>query len=92
MKENPHLVAVVDRGACEARGPCVKECPTHAIEVRAVPDEIKADMGFMARAKLFMHGGEQAFVDPALCLGCLACVRVCPENALTMRLREEPTD
>lgn len=87
MRENPHLIAVVDRSRCEARGPCVDTCPTKAIRVRPVPDEVKSDLGALSRLKLWVHGGEQAFVDPEACLGCAACVQVCPENALGMRKR-----
>ncbi|MCO4744851.1 MAG: 4Fe-4S dicluster domain-containing protein [Proteobacteria bacterium] len=87
MRENPHLIAVVDRSRCEARGPCTSACPTKAIKVRRVSDDVRADLGRLARLKLWMHGGDQAFIDPDACLGCAACVQVCPENALGMRKR-----
>jgi len=87
MRENPHLIAVVDRSRCEARGPCTSACPTHAITVKRVPDVDLAGISRLSRLKLWLHGGEQAFIDATACLGCAECVQVCPENALGMRKR-----
>jgi NAD-dependent dihydropyrimidine dehydrogenase PreA subunit len=40
----------------------------------------------MARIKLFVHGGKQAYVlYPDACRGCGLCVKVCPENAIKLQ-------
>jgi NAD-dependent dihydropyrimidine dehydrogenase PreA subunit len=87
MKTNPELLAIIDRARCEAKGPCVEACPTHAITLGPVDAETRAGLSLLARIKLWVHGGQQAWVDPAACLGCAACVPVCPERAIKLQRR-----
>jgi hypothetical protein len=49
----------------KAAGPFVPICPYDVLIIRPVPPEEKAKLYVLGRLKLFVHGGEQAFVfDP----------------------------
>jgi NAD-dependent dihydropyrimidine dehydrogenase PreA subunit len=77
---------VIDPLRCEAKGPCVPICPYGVLAVHVVPPDQKAAMSLIARLKLFVHGGKQAFVlNKDACHGCGLCVEVCPEKAITLR-------
>ena len=46
-------------------------------------------LGLLARFKVFVHGGKQAFVTrPADCHACGECVKACPEQAIQLRAPE----
>ena len=80
------MVPQIDPLRCEAKGPCVAICPCNVLAIRPVPREQKAVLPFMARLKIRVHGGKQAFVlDPGACRGCGLCVQVCPEKAIKLQ-------
>lgn len=77
---------VIDPLRCEAKGPCVSICPYSVLAIQLVPPVQKATMSLIARLKLFVHGGRQAFVlNEDACRGCGLCIQVCPEKAITLR-------
>lgn len=79
---------VIDRSRCEAKGPCVKACPYDVFEISPLTAEEKAGLGFLARLKAFAHGNKQAHAVRAdACQACGYCVEVCPEKAISLRLR-----
>ncbi len=79
------MIPVIDPMRCEAKGPCVPICPYDVLAIRTVPPEEKAALSMLGRFKLFVHGGQQAFVvDPNACRGCGLCVKACPEKAITL--------
>ena len=82
------MVPVIDPTRCEAKGPCVPICPYDVLQIRAVTPAEKALLPLLARVKLFVHGGKQAFVTaPDACRGCGFCVQVCPEDAIKLKKR-----
>jgi NAD-dependent dihydropyrimidine dehydrogenase PreA subunit len=84
--ERPRVVPVIDRNSCEAKGDCVRVCPYDVFEVRAVSDEDRAALGRLARLKLWVHGGKQAYLRaPDDCHACGLCAKACPEQAITLR-------
>lgn len=79
---------VIDRSRCEAKGPCVTACPYDVFEISALTAEEKSGLGFLAKLKAFAHGNKQAHAVRAdACQACGYCVEVCPEKAITLRLR-----
>ena len=85
-KETGRLVPVVDPKRCEAKGDCVRVCPTGVFELRRPTDDERAALGWLGRVKLRVHGGHQAFVTtPSACEACGLCVPACPEKAITLR-------
>jgi 4Fe-4S ferredoxin len=76
---------LIDPLRCEAKGPCVSICPYGVLAIQLVPPEQKAMLPLIARLKLFVHGGRQAYVlNEGACHGCGLCVQVCPEKAITL--------
>jgi 4Fe-4S ferredoxin len=79
-------VPVVDPRRCEAKGDCVRVCPTGVFDLVVPRAEIRASLGLLGRLKLRVHGGKQADVArPASCEGCGLCVSACPEKAISLR-------
>jgi NAD-dependent dihydropyrimidine dehydrogenase PreA subunit len=80
---------VVDRSRCEAKGPCVTSCPYGVFAISPLTDAEKSGLSFFAKLKAFAHGNRQAHVLRGdECRACGYCVEVCPEKAITLRLRE----
>jgi NAD-dependent dihydropyrimidine dehydrogenase PreA subunit len=79
------VVPVIDRTRCEGKNACVRECPTDVFELRKLTADEKRELSAFVRFKLFVHGGKQAFVvRPDACEACSICVKVCPEQAITL--------
>jgi 4Fe-4S ferredoxin len=85
-KEPGRLMPVVDPRRCEAKGDCIRVCPTGVFDLVVPSDEIRASLGLLGRLKLRVHGGKQARVArPSVCEGCGLCVTACPEKAISLR-------
>jgi 4Fe-4S ferredoxin len=79
---------VVDRNRCEGKGPCVAACPERVLEMGILDDEQRSALSMLGRLKAWAHGGRQVQIaEPDACRACGACVRVCPEHAITLRRR-----
>ncbi len=82
------LEPVVDRARCEGKGDCIAICPEKVFEIGVVSLEERELIPFVARMRLWVHGGRQAYATrSADCAACGACVTACPENAITLRAR-----
>ena len=80
------VVPVIDRGRCEGKGDCQRRCPYAVFALRALTAEETAEMSWLARLRLRVHGGKQAFVvDGDACRACGECVASCPEDAIVLR-------
>jgi heterodisulfide reductase subunit A len=66
------FVAEVDLDKCKGTGACVDACLS--------PGALA-----MVEVEVDGHQVRRAQVNPALCLGCGACVAVCPENAINVQ-------
>ncbi len=66
------FVAEVDLGNCKGHGACAEACLAE---------------GALTMVEMLVEGEKvnRAQVFPALCLGCGACVAVCPENAIDIK-------
>jgi NAD-dependent dihydropyrimidine dehydrogenase PreA subunit len=81
-------VPVIDRSRCEGKEDCVRVCPYHVFELRAVGEDERARLGAFARLRLWVHGGKQAYLKaPDDCHACGLCVKACPEHAITLAAR-----
>jgi 4Fe-4S ferredoxin len=76
---------VINRNACEGKGPCVDACPYSVLEMGLLTKADRAGLSLIGKVKAFAHGGKQAFVAaPELCAACGLCVEICPENAISL--------
>jgi 4Fe-4S ferredoxin len=83
--DSGQVFPVIDRSRCEAKEDCVRVCPYDVFEVRRLSDMERAGLGWLARAKLLVHGGRQAFaVHAENCHACGLCVKACPEKAIRL--------
>jgi 4Fe-4S ferredoxin len=83
-----NLEPVIDRTRCEGKADCVTACPEQVFDIRVVSLEERELLPFVARMKLWVHGGKQAYASRATdCESCGACVTACPEKAITLRAR-----
>jgi 4Fe-4S ferredoxin len=85
-KGSARLVPVIDANRCEAKEDCVRVCPYDVFSVRKLTDSERSALRLLARFKVFVHGGKQAFVTrPDDCHACGQCVTACPEKAIKLR-------
>ncbi len=79
------VVPVIDRGRCEGKGDCQRRCPYNVFALRALTPDEKDGMSWLARLRLRVHGGKQAFVvHGEACRACGECVASCPEDAIVL--------
>jgi NAD-dependent dihydropyrimidine dehydrogenase PreA subunit len=76
---------VVNPGRCENKRECLGICPTDVFEM------VEPRVGnLFIRLKIRVHGGVIAApVREDACIGCMACVSACPEDAMTVTSRGE---
>ncbi len=80
------LRPIIDANRCEGKEDCVVVCPYNVFEVRKLTDEERGGLSRLARFKVFVHGGKQAFAVRAdECRACGKCVTACPEKAIQLR-------
>jgi 4Fe-4S ferredoxin len=83
------FMPVINRNACEGKGPCVPACPFDVLEMGVLAKDDRAGLSLRGKIKAFAHGGNQAFViRPDLCAACGLCVQICPENAISLVRRD----
>jgi 4Fe-4S ferredoxin len=79
------LMPVINAERCEGAGPCMDVCPVDVFEMREPTEAERDALSWKARVKVWVHGGQQAFVIRAQdCRGCGLCVTACPEKAITL--------
>ncbi len=79
------FVPVVDRPRCEGKSDCLRVCPYGVFELRTLTPAERGALGLLARLKVQLYGGRQAFVpDPTRCHVCRLCVAACPEHAIRL--------
>jgi 4Fe-4S ferredoxin len=84
-KDPGRLQPVIDAARCEGKADCVRVCPYDVFSVRKLTHAERAQLGVLARFKVFVHGGKQGFVTrPADCHACGECVTACPEKAIKL--------
>src|SRR4051812_17015210 len=82
---------VIDRSRCEGKADCERVCPYGVFALRKLTGVERAPLSFLARVKLFVHGGKQAFaVKAEECHACGKCVSACPEKAIRLEGVERP--
>ena len=82
----------IDRNRCEGKGPCVSACPHGVLELATLSAADRLGLSLKGAVKAWAHGHRQAFAVRAdLCRACGSCVRVCPEQAITLhRVAADP--
>jgi NAD-dependent dihydropyrimidine dehydrogenase PreA subunit len=79
------VAPVIDRKRCEAKADCVRVCPYGVFEIHRLAPAERAELSFVGRMKLLVHGGKQAFaVHADACHACGLCVQACPERAIRL--------
>jgi NAD-dependent dihydropyrimidine dehydrogenase PreA subunit len=75
----------IDATRCEGKADCVRVCPHDVFVLRTLTPEERGTLTFLARIKVAVHGGKQAFVERgADCHACGLCVPACPEKAIRL--------
>jgi len=76
---------VVDHARCEGKRDCVDVCPYDVFEVRRIDDADFQALGWLTRAKVFVHRMQTAYTPrAAACQACGLCVVACPEDAIRL--------
>lgn len=85
-KQAPGLfVPVIDRNRCEGKADCVPACPYSVFKVSTLPKNMRKGLSWFGLLKGSAHRWQQALlVNPGACRACAECVKVCPENAITL--------
>jgi 4Fe-4S ferredoxin len=85
-KDQPgRLMPVVDFNKCEAKGPCIMECPHDVFDLKAIGREEYNNLNFVGKLKTRFNGREKAYVvKPGQCHACGLCVTACPEKAIKL--------
>jgi len=79
------LEPVINHNRCEGKEDCLRVCPYNVFELRTLTAEEKQTRSLLARVKIAVHGGKQAFAVRAMdCHACGLCVQACPEKAITL--------
>jgi NAD-dependent dihydropyrimidine dehydrogenase PreA subunit len=82
------FIPVIDPSRCEAKGPCVPACPYSVLELLPLSQADKKELSWLGRLKAQVHGNRRAFVSkPDDCHACGYCVSICPEKAISLRLK-----
>jgi 4Fe-4S ferredoxin len=83
------MMPVIDRNRCEGKADCVRVCPYDVFAMGRIGPDERRGLTLTGRLKAFAHRGRQAFAVRAdACRGCGLCVAACPEQAITLRVRE----
>ncbi|MBY0572334.1 MAG: ferredoxin family protein, partial [Undibacterium sp.] len=83
------IVPLIDLNRCEGKGPCVSACPYEVLLVKVSSKEQRTGLSIKGKIKGFVHGWKYAnVIHPDLCQACGECVKVCPEQAITLVRRE----
>jgi 4Fe-4S ferredoxin len=86
------FVPVIYRNRCEGKGPCVAACPYGVLSIGVLGKAERSGLSLVGRVKAIAHGHRQAFVtSPEACSACGDCVRVCPENAISLARAQSAT-
>jgi 4Fe-4S ferredoxin len=90
-QEKGQFMPVIDPNRCEGKGPCIDACPVDVLAMGQLPKRERKNLSFKGAIKAFVHRYEQArVVNLAACLGCADCVKVCPEQAITLGRQSAP--
>lgn len=85
------FIPVVDPQKCEGKGDCAVVCPYDVFEIKKMPDAQFSTLPLTIKLKLWMHGRQTAFTpNMDACRACGACVKACPEHAITLQRAPKP--
>ena len=92
-KHEPGLfMPAINPNRCEGKGPCVRVCPAQVLEMGILPKAERHQLTWTGAVKALVHRYQQArILNLDACLACGDCVRVCPEQAITLTRREHRT-
>lgn len=83
--EQDEVAPRIDHTSCEGKAECALICPYDVFEIRKPTAAEHKALPFMAKLKVFVHGGKQGFVArPDACQACGLCVHACPEKAIRL--------
>jgi 4Fe-4S ferredoxin len=76
---------VIDRNRCEGKAECVTICPVGVFSIETLPKEMRSKLSLRGKLKGFVHKWQQAIlVNAECCEACGLCIKVCPEDAITL--------